>query len=257
MPISASLDAATLKTLINLGCNGAFDKSSPTSLQESALAVVQKYFEAQARIEQREKQAEGGFVSTISSIASLLTEWNRRYDTRNETRRSLHPRSKAAHAATDGHFFPHASRLCLVELPDLGRRRTRARGGGALIGLLPLFAVLYCAVRLTSRGPFLYSQMRPGRGGELFKIWKIRTMAVGSDRDVTNAMAVQKNNPQVTRVGKILRELKIDELPQLWNVVCGQMELVGPRPIAAVLQEMLKRAKSQGSRLANDDSGRV
>ncbi len=109
----------------------------------------------------------------------------------------------------------------------------------ALICLLPLFAVLYCAVRLTSRGPFLYSQFRPGRGGQPFKIWKIRTMAVGSDRDVANAMAVQKNNPQVTRVGQILRELKIDELPQLWNVVCGQMELVGPRPIAAALHERL------------------
>jgi putative colanic acid biosynthesis UDP-glucose lipid carrier transferase len=111
----------------------------------------------------------------------------------------------------------------------------------ALACLLPLFAVLYCAVRLTSRGPFLYSQMRPGREGELFKIWKIRTMAVGSDRDVTNAMAVRQNNPQVTRIGRILRELKIDELPQLWNVVCGQMELVGPRPIAAALHERLLR----------------
>ena len=111
----------------------------------------------------------------------------------------------------------------------------------ALLTLLPLFALLYCAVRLTSRGPFFYSQMRPGRGGECFKIWKIRTMAVGSDRDVTNAMAVRKDNPQVTRVGKILRELKIDELPQLWNVVCGQMELVGPRPIAAALNERLLR----------------
>ena len=77
--ISGSLDAATLKTLINLGCNGAFDKSSPTSLQE-VFAVVQKYFEARSAIEQ-EKTKRRGFVSTISSIASLLTEWNRRYDT--------------------------------------------------------------------------------------------------------------------------------------------------------------------------------
>ncbi|CAN5140887.1 hypothetical protein BH10PLA2_BH10PLA2_26790 [soil metagenome] len=109
----------------------------------------------------------------------------------------------------------------------------------ALGCLLPLFVVLYFAVRFTSRGPFLYSQMRPGLRGKDFKIWKIRTMAVGSDRDVMNAMAVQKNNPQVTKVGKILRELKIDELPQLWNVVCGQMELVGPRPIAGALHEKL------------------
>jgi hypothetical protein len=77
--ISGSLDASTLKTLINLGCNGAFDKSSPNSLME-VFAVVQKYFEARnAAAQERNKRR--GFVSTISSIASLLTEWNRRFDT--------------------------------------------------------------------------------------------------------------------------------------------------------------------------------
>jgi DNA-binding NarL/FixJ family response regulator len=76
--ISATLDATTLKTLINLGCNGAFDKSAPNSLQE-VFAVVQKYFEVRSSIEQ-EKTKRRGFVSTISSIASLLTEWNRRYE---------------------------------------------------------------------------------------------------------------------------------------------------------------------------------
>lgn len=76
--ISANLDAVTLKTLINLGCNGAFDKSSPNSLQE-VFAVVQKYFEARAQVEM-EKSKRPSFVSTISSIASLLTEWNRRFD---------------------------------------------------------------------------------------------------------------------------------------------------------------------------------
>lgn len=76
--ISANLDAVTLKTLINLGCNGAFDKSAPNSLQE-VFAVVQKYFEAQAKV-QSEKSKRGGFASTINAIASLLTEWNRRFD---------------------------------------------------------------------------------------------------------------------------------------------------------------------------------
>lgn len=108
-----------------------------------------------------------------------------------------------------------------------------------LVCLAPLFLVLYLAVRLTSRGPFLYSQVRPGLGAVPFKIWKIRTMALGSDKDPSNALAVQRNNPHVTKVGKILRDLKIDELPQLWNVIIGQMELVGPRPIAGTLHEKL------------------
>lgn len=76
--ISANLDARTLQTLINLGCNGAFDKSSPGNLQE-VFAVVDKYFEARANVEQ-EKKKRRGLASTISSIASLLTEWNRRFD---------------------------------------------------------------------------------------------------------------------------------------------------------------------------------
>ncbi len=76
--ISANLDALTLKTLINLGCNGAFDKSSATSLQQ-AFSVVQKYFEARAGLGQQ-KLKRRGFGSTISSIASLLTEWNRRFE---------------------------------------------------------------------------------------------------------------------------------------------------------------------------------
>ncbi len=75
--ISANLDATTLKTLINLGCNGAFDKSSPNSLQE-VFTVVQRYFEAREALEERKKRR--GFASTISSIASLLTEWNRRFE---------------------------------------------------------------------------------------------------------------------------------------------------------------------------------
>jgi DNA-binding NarL/FixJ family response regulator len=76
--ISANLDATTLKTLINLGCNGAFDKSSSTSLLE-AFSIVQRYFEARADLEQQ-KFKRRGFSSTISAIASLLTEWNRRFE---------------------------------------------------------------------------------------------------------------------------------------------------------------------------------
>jgi len=109
----------------------------------------------------------------------------------------------------------------------------------SLILLLPLFAVLFFAVKLTSRGPFLYGQRRPGRHGRLFTTWKIRTMRPGSDRNAALARCVQSANPEVTRVGRVLRKLKLDELPQLWNVVLGDMAFVGPRPIAVPLYEEL------------------
>lgn len=109
-----------------------------------------------------------------------------------------------------------------------------------LIALSPVLAVLWAAVRLGSRGPFLYGQLRPGLRGRPFRVWKIRTMQVGADRTAAHGLAVARDDPQVTRLGRVLRDLKIDELPQLWNVVRGEMEFVGPRPIAFVLHEKLR-----------------
>jgi len=115
----------------------------------------------------------------------------------------------------------------------------QAAAVAALVLLAPLFGVLFLAVRLTSAGPFLYAQSRPGLYGRMFRVWKVRTMQVGSDKDVANALAVTRSNPQVTTVGRYLRDLKLDELPQLWNVALGQMRVVGPRPIAPALHERL------------------
>ncbi len=110
----------------------------------------------------------------------------------------------------------------------------------AIVALLPLLAILYPAVRLTSRGPFFYSQMRPGRNGAPFRAYKVRTMYMGADRDAKAARSVRSGDPMVTPVGRILRDLKIDELPQLYNVLRGEMALVGPRPIASSLQQELE-----------------
>jgi lipopolysaccharide/colanic/teichoic acid biosynthesis glycosyltransferase len=104
----------------------------------------------------------------------------------------------------------------------------------------PLMALLYVVVKADSRGPFLYSQQRPGYRGVTFTAYKIRTMTVGADRDPTLAHAVTSDCPEVTRTGRILRDLKLDELPQLWNVVRGEMVFVGPRPIAPGLQVFLE-----------------
>ncbi len=120
-----------------------------------------------------------------------------------------------------------------------------------LLMALPLMAVLYVLVKVSSRGPFLYSQQRPGYRGVRFTAYKIRTMTVGADRNPTLAHAVTSDCPEVTRIGRILRDLKLDELPQLWNVVRGEMVFVGPRPIAPSLQEYLEsRIPDFGIRLS-------
>lgn len=108
-----------------------------------------------------------------------------------------------------------------------------------LVILAPGFVFLWLAVKLTSRGPFLYSQLRPGLGEKPFKIWKIRTMRPGADRNQALARCAKSSNPEVTAIGRILRQLKLDELPQLWNIVRGDMALVGPRPIAFSLYDEL------------------
>lgn len=113
----------------------------------------------------------------------------------------------------------------------------RGLAGLALVTLAPLFLLLFVAVRITSRGPFLYRQTRPGYKGDPFQALKIRTMYTGADHCRARALRVDRKDPMITPLGRLLRELKIDELPQLWNVVCGDMALVGPRPISPALQQ--------------------
>lgn len=97
----------------------------------------------------------------------------------------------------------------------------------ALVVLSPLLAGLAVAVRATSAGPILYRGERIGRHGRPFRILKFRTMVADADRyGSTTALA----DARITRPGVVMRRLKLDELPQLWNVVTGEMSLVGPRP---------------------------
>ena len=110
----------------------------------------------------------------------------------------------------------------------------------ALILISPLFLALCVAVRLDSPGPSLYSQVRPGRHGVPFRTWKIRSMVNGADKNKALAKATASDAPEITRVGRIIRDLKLDELPQLISVVRGDMALVGPRPIAESLYEHLE-----------------
>jgi lipopolysaccharide/colanic/teichoic acid biosynthesis glycosyltransferase len=103
---------------------------------------------------------------------------------------------------------------------------------GASVGLLvsaPFLAAAAAAVKLEDRGPVLYRQRRVGKDGGEFDLLKLRTMVVGAER-LGAGYAVDEGDPRITRAGRVLRRLSIDELPQLWNVVRGDMSLVGPRP---------------------------
>ena len=98
-----------------------------------------------------------------------------------------------------------------------------------LLVLSPLLIAALVAIRLGSRGPAIYRQRRVGRGGEEFELLKLRTMSVGSD-PVGVGTAVAAGDPRVTGVGRVLRRTSLDELPNLVNVLRGEMAIVGPRP---------------------------
>ena len=118
-----------------------------------------------------------------------------------------------------------------------------------LVLLAPLFLAVAVWIKLDSRGPVFFRQLRMGRGDQTFEILKFRTMAADADERKEEFAALNKHNggdprmfkipddPRVTRSGQVLRRFSIDELPQLWNVVRGEMSLVGPRPL--ILEEDL------------------
>lgn len=98
-----------------------------------------------------------------------------------------------------------------------------------LVLFFPLFVICYLAIRLDDGKPVIYSQERVGKGGRIFKIYKFRTMHI--DAEVDNPMLSNSDDdPRLTKVGKFLRAHHLDELPQLWNVFCGDMAFIGYRP---------------------------
>ena len=101
--------------------------------------------------------------------------------------------------------------------------------GAGLVIASPLVAVGALAVKLDDRGPVLYRQVRVGKNGEDFELLKLRTMIVGAEKQGAG-YAVDKGDSRITKAGRILRRLSVDELPQLWNVVRGDMSIIGPRP---------------------------
>jgi lipopolysaccharide/colanic/teichoic acid biosynthesis glycosyltransferase len=111
---------------------------------------------------------------------------------------------------------------------DFKRPIDAAVAGGALVVLAPALALIGAAVRLDSAGPALHRARRVGRGGREFTMYKFRTMRI--DRPEHGPRITHHADARITRVGRLLRKTKLDELPQLWNVLRGDMSLVGPRP---------------------------
>jgi lipopolysaccharide/colanic/teichoic acid biosynthesis glycosyltransferase len=142
-----------------------------------------------------------------------------------------------------------------------GRRVKRALdvvlAAAALVVLAPLFALIALAVRLGSRGPVLYEWRVLGERGRPFVGYKFRTMVTDADarkqailahNEMSGPVFKMREDPRVTRVGRLLRKYSLDELPQLWSVVVGDMSLVGPRPVYP--QEFAGFTPAQRAKLA-------
>lgn len=140
--------------------------------------------------------------------------------------------------------------LPLISLGRIAQSRTPLPGkrvfdlglaSAALVVLSPLLALTALAIKIFDGGPVIYRQRRVGRGGKPFQLLKFRSMVVGAERLIVDLRDRNANtgllfkvydDPRITRLGRLIRRLSIDELPQLWNVVRGEMSLVGPRPLA-------------------------
>ena len=128
----------------------------------------------------------------------------------------------------------------IFNLYEISKRIIDILGAGCgLILLSPILIIVGITVKLSSKGPIFFSQKRVGKNGEIFNMYKFRSMVVNaeelkeklaSQNEMSGPMFKMKDDPRITGVGKFIRKTSLDELPQLWNVLKGDMSLVGPRP---------------------------
>jgi lipopolysaccharide/colanic/teichoic acid biosynthesis glycosyltransferase len=125
----------------------------------------------------------------------------------------------------------HDSRPIHVTPTPWGKRALDvALSGVGLVLSAPLWAVLAALVKLEDRGPVFFGQDRVGEGGRIFSVLKFRSMIVDAEKKF-GALQASEHDPRVTRIGRIMRASAMDELPQLWNIFCGDMSFVGPRAL--------------------------
>ncbi len=157
-----------------------------------------------------------------------MSEWSRNFTTWQEID-NLGPLTRPARGGVYRNGMKRALDIALILL--------------VLPTVLPVVAICAAIVALGGGQPF-YSQLRVGQGGRLFRMWKLRTMVIDADRKLESHLAANpaarsewnrcqklRNDPRITRFGRFLRRTSLDELPQLWNVLRGDMSLVGPRPM--------------------------
>src|SRR3989440_496814 len=120
------------------------------------------------------------------------------------------------------------SELIRMSYPALKRLFDIVWASIGLLLLLPVGLLIGLLIKLTGGGPVFYGQTRIGQFGKPFRIWKFRSMVVNADQ--TGLSLTKGEDPRVTWIGRLLRKTKLDELPQLWNVLVGDMSFVGPRP---------------------------
>lgn len=116
-----------------------------------------------------------------------------------------------------------------LEVRTLKRMLDIVVAGIGFICALPFMVATGIAIKIFDPGPMLYSQIRTGKNGKEFRVYKFRTMRVDAEK-YTGPMLAQENDPRITKLGKFLRAVRLDELPQIWNVIIGDMSIVGPRP---------------------------
>ena len=172
--------------------------------------------------------SQGWFYAVVLAVPARAA---RRRRGRGRDRPLLHARHLGD--ARGARQLPAARRACDVGgrggHPRLNRALDVAIAGTGLVVSSPFLAAAALAVKLQDGGPVLYRQTRVGRNGVDFELLKLRTMIVGAEKQGAG-YAVDKGDARITRTGRLLRRLSLDELPQLWNVVRGDMSVIGPRP---------------------------